>query len=72
MGQKIKLDDVEYDTDNLSDQSKVTIALLEFTTMRIKELTNMQLLLQRSKESYTSSLKTEILSKKSGFLFGDD
>ena len=72
MGQKIKLDDKEYDVENLSDQAKATLALLQFVTTQMQELTNMQALLQRAKNSYVDSLKTEMLSSKSGFLFGDD
>ena len=72
MGQKIKLDDKEYDVENLSDQAKATLASLQFATTRMQELTNMQALLQRAKNSYVESLKKEILSNKAGFLFGDD
>ena len=72
MGQKIKLDDKEYDVENLSDQAKQSYALLQFSTKRIQELTNMQALLQRAKKSYADSLKKEMLSEKSGFIFSDD
>jgi len=72
MGQKIKLDDKEYDVENLSDQAKAKFASLQFANNRINELTNMQALLQRAKNSYIESLKQEILSNKAGFLFGDD
>ena len=72
MGQKIKLDDKEYDVENLSDQAKATIASLQFATPRMQELTNMQALLRRAKHSYLDSLKKEMLSGKSGFLFSDD
>ena len=72
MGQKIKFDDREYDVENLSDQAKVLLTSLQFATTRMQELTNMQALLQRAKNSYVDSLKKEMLSSKSGFLFGDD
>ena len=72
MVQKIKLDDNEYNVENLSDQAKAALASLQFATARIKELNNMQALLQRAKNSYVDSLKKEMLSSKSGFLFGDD
>ena len=72
MGQKIKLDDKEYDVENLTDKAKAALALLQFATTRIQELTNMQALLQRAKNSYVDSLKKEMLSNKSGFMFGDD
>jgi hypothetical protein len=72
MVQKIKLDDNEYNVENLSDQAKAALASLQFATARIQELNNMQALLQRAKNSYVDSLKKEMLSSKSGFLFDDD
>ena len=72
MGQKVKLDDKEYEVENLSDQAKATLASLQFATSRMQELTNMQALLQRAKNSYVDSLKKEMLSSKSGFLFEDE
>lgn len=72
MGQKIKLGDKDYDVENLTDQAQATLTSLQFATTRMQELTNMQALLQRAKNSYMDSLKKEMLSSKSGFLFGDD
>ena len=72
MGQKIKLNDKTYDVDNLNDQVKATLKLLKFANARMEELQNTQILMQRAKKSYMRSLKKEILSNKSGFLFSDD
>ena len=72
MTQKIKLDDAEYEVENLSDQAKAYIATLKFTDTRLQELTNMRALLQRAKNSYVDSLKKEMLSSKAGFLFDDE
>ena len=72
MGKKIKLDDMEYEVENLSDQAKATFAYLQYTTTRMEELGNMQALLQRAKNSYVESLKQEMLSSKAGLLFRDD
>jgi DNA repair ATPase RecN len=72
MAQKIKLDDAEYEVENLSDQAKAYIATLKFTDTRLHELTNMRALLQRAKNSYVDSLKKEMLSSKAGFLFDDE
>lgn len=72
MGQKIKLGDKEYDVENLSDEANATLASLKFATTRIQELTDMQALLQRAKNSYLNSLKREMLSNKSGFLFDEE
>jgi len=72
MAQKIKLDDAEYEVENMSDQAKAYIATLKFTDTRLQELTNMRALLQRAKNSYVDSLKKEMLSSKAGFLFDDE
>ena len=71
MAQKIKLGDNEYDPDSLSDQGKAILNLLQFSTQKLKELNNMQALLQRAKNSYIESLKQEILSQKAGYLLDD-
>jgi hypothetical protein len=71
MGQKIRLDDNEYEVENLSDQAIATLATLQFATARLQELNSMQALLQRAKNSYVESLKREILSSKAGFLVED-
>jgi len=72
MSQKIKLDDKEYEVEALSDEVKAKLNLIQFATKREQELTNMQALLQRAKNSYIESLKQEMLSKKAGFLFDED
>ena len=72
MGQRIKLDGKEYDVENLSGQGKATLALLQFTTVRIQELNNMQALLQRAKNSYIETIKQEMVARKAGLLLGDD
>ena len=41
MGQKIRIDEVDYDLDGLSEVARADIQALEFITKRIQELTNM-------------------------------
>lgn len=72
MAQKIKLEDKEYDVDSLSEAARAKLASLQFTTEKIQELTNMQALLQRAKNSYIETLKREMLSSKAGILLQDD
>ena len=72
MGQKIKLDDDEYEVENLSDQAKQALASFKFATARLRELSNMQALLQRAKNSYIEDLKKEMLTDKAGFLFEEE
>ena len=72
MGEKIKLEDKEYDIEQLSQAGQTQLTALKFVTERIKELNNHQALLQRAKNSYVDSLKKEMLSDKAGFLFGNN
>ena len=72
MSQKLKLDDKEYDISDLSENSKKTLASLQFATKKLQELDNMRALLQRAKNSYMESLKKEMLSQKAGYLFDDE
>ena len=72
MSKKIKLDDVEYNLEGMSDEAKAQLSSIQFTTSRIQELKNMQALLQRAKNSYVDSMKQEMISDKAGFLFDDD
>ena len=72
MGQKIKLDGKEYEVENLGDRAQAMLDSLQFSTEKINELKNMQVLLQRAKNSYLDSLKQEMISQKAGLLFGED
>lgn len=72
MGKIIKLDNEEYEAENLSDQAQATLASLKFIEVRLQELTNLRAVLMNSKNSYIENLKKEILSNRSGFLFEGD
>ena len=71
MDPKIKIGDNEYDSSKLSDNGKSILASLQFTTQRLQELTNMQALLQRAKNSYLETLKQEMLAQKAGYIIED-
>lgn len=72
MGQKIKLDDQEYEIENLSDQAKVALASMQFATQRLQELSDIHALYVRAKNGYIADLKHEMVSKKAGFDFEID
>ena len=72
MTQKINLDGLEYNLEDLSDDGKLTLQSLQFTTLRIQELSNLQAILQRAKNSYINSLKKEMISNKAGILLSDE
>lgn len=72
MSQKVKIDDVEYELDELSDTAKKSFKALQFVTNRIYELDNMRILLRRAKKRFMEDLKKEMISSKAGFLFEED
>jgi hypothetical protein len=72
MVKSVKIGDIDYDLDSLSSDAKVKVSSIQFIDQQVRELTNMQALLQRAKKSYIESLKLEMLSDKAGFLFSDD
>jgi hypothetical protein len=72
MSTKIKLGDEEYELEEVKDEIKSNLATLEFVSNRIKELQNMQAILQRAKISYMNDLKKEMIAKKSGFILDTD
>ena len=72
MAQKLKLDDKEYDVGELSEGARAQLASLQFVDEKLKELNNMQALLQRAKNSYVDGLKKEMISNKAGFLLEGD
>jgi len=72
MTNKIRIDGVEFETSNLSATGKSTLSSLQFTHGRLQELNNLNAVLQKAKSSYIESLKNEILSDKTGFLFGKE
>lgn len=72
MDPKIKLDKTEFDFDGLSDQGKATFLSLKFTNTRIREMENMQKVLQIAKENCMNELKKEILSDRTGLVLDDN
>lgn len=72
MSQKIKIDDKEYELDQLSDKSRSAVTALKFISGRLKELDSMRILLRRAKNSYVDGLKKEVVSNKAGLLFDED
>ena len=72
MGETFICNEKEYDVDNISDKAKSVISSLQFVNTRLRELHNMQALLQRAKNSYVNSIKKEMLSSKAGLLLGND
>ena len=57
---KIKLDDVEYDTDNMSDNAKAQLASLQFNEAHINRLRNELAIADTAKIAYVNALKREL------------
>ena len=69
---KFKLDDKEYDVEVLSAKAQQLTADLQNITARIQETNNMIAILTKAKRAYIADLKSEMLSVKAGFDFGND
>ena len=72
MTKTITLDGTDYNIENLNETAQRQLAALNFSTQRVRELTNLLAVLRRAKHSYVQSLKKEMISNKAGLLFGDD
>ena len=69
---KFKLDDKEYDVEVLSAKAQQLTADLQNITARIQETNNMIAILTKAKRAYIADLKSEMLSAKAGFDFGNE
>lgn len=76
MSQKIRVDNVEYDISNLTDEGKNVLVAYKEVSQRLQEAANMMAILTRAKNSYIAGLKSEMLKGKTGLdlddLFSDD
>jgi hypothetical protein len=61
---KIKIDDVEYDTDKMSDNAKAQIASLQFNDAHMMRLRNELAIADTARMAYTNALKLELEKKK--------
>ena len=72
MVSKISVDGEEYDVADLSEQAQKVFQNHRFTNKKLLELKQMEVVLQRAKNSYLRGIKREILQTKSGFSFDDE
>ena len=59
---KIKIDDVEYDTDDMSDNAKAQVASLQFNEAHMNRLRNELAIAATAKIAYVNALKKELES----------
>ena len=71
MSDKFKIDGVEYDRQDLTDEGRQNLAAYRYVNKRLREATNMQALLTRARNSYILELKTEIVKGKTGVDLND-
>ena len=57
---KIKIDDVEYDTDDMSDNAKAQVASLQFNEAHMNRLRNELAIADIAKIAYVNALKKEL------------
>lgn len=56
----IKIDDVEYNTDDLSENAKAQVASLQFVQAEINKLKSQLAVCQTAATAYTTALKSEL------------
>lgn len=64
--QKIKLNDIEYDIEKVTDTAKKTIFELQKIEERLIEQKNLVAILTKAKRAYIADLKQEMISSKAG------
>lgn len=62
---KIKIDDVEYDTETMSDNAKAQVASLQFNEAHMHRLRNELAIADTARMAYSSALKKELETLKS-------
>jgi hypothetical protein len=63
---KIKLNDVEYESDKFSETSKNLLAELQELEKSIQEKNNIVAIFTKAKRAYIAELKQEMISSKAG------
>ena len=63
---KIKIDDVEYDTDDMSDNAKAQVASLQFNEAHMNRLRNELAIADTAKIAYVNALKAELENSDKG------
>ena len=61
----IKIDDVEYNSEDLSDNGKAQLASLQFLAVQMNKLQSEIAVYQTARNSYVSALKAELENKES-------
>ena len=57
---KITIDEIEYNTEDLSDNGKAQLASLQFLEVQMKKLTSEIAVYQTARNAYIAALKVEL------------
>ena len=57
---KIKLDDIEYNTEDMSESAKAQLVSLQFTDAQIRKLKQELAISETARQAYIAALKNEI------------
>jgi hypothetical protein len=64
--EKIKVDDVEYNLDDLSDNAKAHLGSIHFVDAQLQQLNNEWAVSDTARIGYTHALKAELAKNKGG------
>lgn len=67
----ITIDNVEYDTDNLSDQSKQQLQMLQVTEQELARLNAQLAITQTARMAYVNALKASLSVSTEGLVIGN-
>jgi hypothetical protein len=67
----ITIDNVEYDTDNLSDQAKQQLQMLQVTEQELARLNGQLAIAQTARMAYANALKASLPVSTEGLVIGD-
>ena len=60
-----KVDDIEYNTEDLSDNGKAQLASLQFLSVQMKKLQSEIAVYQTAKNAYSQALRSELQTSES-------
>ena len=72
MSEFIEIDDVSFPVSDLDAKGRELLRHYQFASKKISELENINILLQRAKNSYIFGLKEEMVAAKAGLILGED
>ena len=71
MTQRFKIDGIEYETSDLSEEAKALVVHMSHVQLRLNEISNNMALLAKAKNGYIEDMKTEIIQERTGVDFSD-